>query len=418
MPSWNLVRSPLLAIFLIVAVDVLGLTIMIPLLPFYAEKMGASPTQVGWLIGIYAACQLFSGPMLGRMSDHMGRKPLLLVSQAGTFAGFLITAFAPSLWVLFMARAIDGCTAGNLSLAQAYISDVTRPEDRAKSFGIIGIAFGLGFLIGPAISGLLAKWDYRYPIFAAAALSATSILTTYLLLPSVTPGGAKTGTSPSGPGGKRLSLVQWGAYVEYFRQPALAAKLWQFLSFAFGFSMFIAGMPLVLERRLTWNGAPFGPEQVGYTWAFAGLLGICLQGPALGRLVKRFGERALNRAGFVGYACGYALLAFCHSIPMLALATLVTSIGGLVRPTLTSLITQATPREEQGVVLGLTQSLNSVALIVAPPLGGFLIEHGWLTTWGLAASAVAVVGLLLAAASRNELPESPSPVSSGQLRSS
>ena len=401
MSSWNLVRSPLLAIFLIVAVDVLGLTIMIPLLPFYAEKLGASPQEVGWLIGIYAACQLFSGPLLGRLSDHTGRKPLLLVSQAGTFVGFLITAFAPSLWILFVARAIDGCTAGNLSLAQAYISDVTEPKDRAKSFGIIGIAFGLGFLIGPAVSGLLAKYDYRYPIFAAAALSATSILTTYLLLPAVQPAGA--GRSASGPGGKRLSLVQWGAYVAYFRQPALASKLWQFFSFAFGFSMFIAGMPLVLERRLTWAAKPFGPEQVGYTWAFAGLLGILLQGPALGRLVKRFGERALNRTGFMGYTIGYALLAFCHSIPMLALATLVTSIGGMVRPTLTSLITQATPREEQGVVLGLTQSLNSVALIIAPPLGGYLIEHGWLTAWGLAASAVAFIGLMLASGSSEEL---------------
>jgi MFS family permease len=398
-----LVRSPLLAIFLIVAVDVLGLTIMIPLLPFYAEKLGASPQEVGWLIGIYAACQLFSGPLLGRLSDHTGRKPLLLVSQAGTFIGFLITAFAPSLWILFVARAIDGCTAGNLSLAQAYISDVTEPKDRAKSFGIIGIAFGLGFLIGPAVSGLLAKYDYRYPIFAAAALSATSILTTYLLLPAVTPAGA--GKGMSGPGGKRLSLVQWGAYVEYFRQPALATRLWQFFSFAFGFSMFIAGMPLVLERRLTWAAKPFGPEQVGYTWAFAGLLGILLQGPALGRLVKRFGERALNRTGFMGYTVGYALLAFCHSIPMLALATLVTSIGGMVRPTLTSLITQATPREEQGVVLGLTQSLNSVALIIAPPLGGFLIERGWLTAWGLTASAVAFIGLMLASGSPDELRE-------------
>jgi DHA1 family tetracycline resistance protein-like MFS transporter len=401
--SWTLLRSPLLAIFLIVAVDVLGLTIMIPLLPFYAEKLGASAEQVGWLIGIYAACQLFSGPLLGRMSDHTGRKPLLLVSQAGTFVGFLITAFAPSLWILFVARAIDGCTAGNLSLAQAYISDVTEPKDRAKAFGIIGIAFGLGFLIGPAVSGLLAKYDYRYPIFAAAALSATSILSTYLLLPAVTPAGAGKGTS--GPGGKRLSLVQWGAYVEYFRQPALATRLWQFFSFTFGFAMFIAGMPLVLERRLTWAARPFGPEQVGYTWAFAGLLGIFLQGPALGRLVKRFGERALNRTGFMGYTCGYALLAFCHSIPMLALATLVTSIGGMVRPTLTSLITQATPREEQGVVLGLTQSLNSVALIIAPPLGGYMIEHGWLTAWGLVASAVTFIGLILASGTSDELRE-------------
>src|SRR5687767_5215699 len=162
---------------------------MIPLLPFYAERMGASPIQVGWLIGIYAACQLVSGPFLGRLSDTTGRKPLLLVSQLGTCIGFLITAFAPNLWVLFFARAVDGMTAGNLSLAQAYISDVTRPEERAKAFGLIGIAFGVGFLVGPAVSGILSRWDFRLPIFAAAALSAASIATTWRLLPAVKPGG-------------------------------------------------------------------------------------------------------------------------------------------------------------------------------------------------------------------------------------
>src|SRR5271170_8396060 len=165
---------------------------MIPLLPFYAEKMGASPATIGLLIGTYAACQLISGPLLGRASDFTGRKPLLLVSQVGTFIGFLILAFAPSLWIVFIARVIDGATAGNLSLAQAYISDVTRPEERAKSFGVIGIAFGMGFLIGPAISGYLAKFDYRDPIFAAAALSATSILATYFLLPE-----ARTSQGPA-----------------------------------------------------------------------------------------------------------------------------------------------------------------------------------------------------------------------------
>src|SRR5215469_11886368 len=368
---------------------------MIPLLPFYAEKMGASPTEVGLLIGVYAACQLVSGPLLGRASDYTGRKPLLLLSQCGTLLGFLVMAFAPSLWVVFLARAIDGSTAGNLSLAQAYISDVTKPEERAKSFGIIGIAFGMGFLIGPAISGFLAKFDYRDPIFAAAALSATSILTTYLLLPGGSPAAAAAGAA-SGPGGRRLSLLEWGAYAEYFRRPPLARRLWEFLSFAFSFAMFTAGLPLFAERRLVWNGKPFGPVQLGYIWAFAGFLGLFLQGPALGKLVKRFGERRLNRVGFAGYAAGYAILAFSHSVPVLIAATIVTSIGTLVRPTLTSLITQEASREEQGVVLGLTQSLTSVAQILAPVLGGYMIERGVLTGWGLAASAFAVVGLALA----------------------
>ncbi len=372
--------------------DVLGLTIMIPLLPFYAEKLGASPFQVGLLLAVYAAFQLFSGPLLGRASDKTGRKPMLILSQIGTFIGFLITAFATSLPVLLLARAIDGATAGNLSLAQAYISDVTEPEHRAKSFGVIGIAFGLGFLIGPAISGVLAKYDYRYPIFAAAALSALSIVATSVLLPSAKPGPG----DGSGPAGRRLSLFDWGAYAQYFRRPDLSVRLLQFLAFAFSFAMFTSGLPLFCERRLTWNGMPFGPSQLGYAWAAAGFLGIFLQGPALGRLVKRYGEPSLNRVGFAGYVAGYALLAFCHSITMLAIVTVVAAIGGLVRPTLTSLITKTSSPEEQGVVLGLTQSITSVSQIAAPALTGSLVQGGYLTGWGLIASAVAFGGLVLA----------------------
>jgi MFS family permease len=391
--------SPLLPIFLIVAVDVLGLTIMIPLLPFYAEKLGASPFQVGWLIGIYAVCQLISGPLLGRMSDYMGRKPLLIVSQIGTFVGFIVTAFAPNLWILFLARAIDGSTAGNLSLAQAYISDVTKPEDRAKSFGIIGICFGLGFFIGPAISGFLARYSYRDPIFAAAALSFTSIMATTFLLPAMKPG-ASSKAKPTGPGGSRLSLVEWGAYAAYFRRPELAPRLFEYCAFALSFAWFVSGLPLFAERRFTYHGMPFGPVQLGYVWAFAGFLGILLQGPStMGPLVKRFGEKALLRAGFMGYAVGYLILAVAPNIPMLLVATVVISIGGLVRPIITSLITQATSREEQGVVLGLTQSLTSVAQICAPPIGGLLIEQHWLTSWGLVLTAIAALGLALASKS-------------------
>ena len=374
--------------------DVLGLTIMIPLLPFYAEKLGASPSQVGWLVGVYALCQLFSGPLLGRMSDHVGRKPLLIVSQIGTLIGFLITALAGTLWVVFLGRIIDGATAGNLSLAQAYISDVTKPEERAKSFGIIGIAFGLGFLIGPAISGLLSRFDYRLPILAAALMSFTSILATTFLLPSVK-NVHRVQSGPSGPGGRRLSLVQWGEYGRYFRQPGLGTLLVQFLVFTFSFAMFVSALALFVERRITWHGKPFGPEQTGYVWAYAGLLGIGLQGPALGRLVKRFGERALNRTGFAAYVLGYSMLAFAHSIPWLLLSTTVLALGGLVRPTLTSMITQETSREEQGTVLGLTQSLTSVSQIVGPPLAGLLIQHDLLTAWGLVVAAVALLGLAI-----------------------
>jgi len=198
-----------------------------------------------------------------------------------------------------------------------------------------------------------------------------------------------------GPGGKRVSLLQWGEYARYFRQPVLSRLLWQFFTFTFSFALFTSGFALFAERRLTWHGMPFGPEQVGYTWALAGFLGIFLQGPGLGRMVKKFGEANLSRAGFATYTVGYVILAFCYSVPMLILATTVSAFGSLVRPSLTSMITQAAPRQEQGVVLGLTQSLMSVSQIVGPPLAGFMIQHGLLTGWGLLAAMVTAAGLVL-----------------------
>lgn len=382
-------KSPLLPIFLIVAVDVLGLTLILPLLPFYAEKMGATPTEVGLLVAVYAACQLVSGPLLGQLSDRTGRKPLLLLSQFGTLIGFIILAYAHVLWVVFLSRIIDGVTAGNLSLAQAYIADVTEPENRTKSFAVIGVSFGIGFLIGPAISGFLSTFGYQYPIFAAAGLSATSILATYFLLPSVTPaeGGAST---------RRLRVLDWGAYSEYFKRPGLAPLLWQFFLYVFAFASFMSGFALFAERRYTWHGKPFGPREVGYVFAYVGLLGIILQGGLIGRLVKRIGEPKLATVGFAGGAIGLGILGFTHELPGLLIAAAISAFAmGSVRPVLTSLITQHARRDEQGVVLGLTQSLQSIAQIVAPVIAGFLIQHRFLTTWALFGAAIDASALLL-----------------------
>jgi MFS transporter, DHA1 family, tetracycline resistance protein len=383
-----LLKSPLLPIFLIVSVDVLGLTIILPLLPFYAEHYGASPAVVGLLVSLYAFCQLIAGPMLGRLSDHMGRRPLLLVSQVGTFIGFLILAYAHALWVIFLSRAIDGITAGNLSLAQAYISDVTQPENRAKSFALIGIAFGMGFLIGPGLSGFLSKFGYQYPIFVAAGLSATSILATYFLLPSVTPAVADTATP------RKFTVFDWGNYIRYFREPGLGPLLWQFFAFTFAFSMFMSGFALFAERRYRWHGQAFGPQQVGYVYAFLGLLGVILQGGLMGRLVKWVGEVNLARAGFLFGFVGLVALGFTYSIPLLLIAAALASAGtGTIRPTVTSMITQKAGRSEQGVILGLTQSLNSISAIAAPALAGFLIDHSLLSTWAVTAGVVCGIAL-------------------------
>ena len=386
-------RSPLFSIFLIVLVDVLGLTIILPLLPFYAESLGATPAVVGMLVSTYALCQLIAGPPLGHLSDRVGRKPLLLLSQVGTLTGFLVLAFAPALWVVFLARVIDGSTAGNLSLAQAYISDVTLPEERAKSFGMIGIAFGLGFLVGPAVSGYLAQFSNVYPILAAAGLSFTSIMCTYFLLPPVVPHPAPE--AEQGRGSRRA------AYIESFKDTQLGPMLWQFFAFTLAFSTLYSGFALFAERRFTHNSMPFGPKEVGYVFAFSGLIGALIQGGGMGSLVKRFGESRLVQMGFATMALGFALLSGAAQLLYLLIAIAFLTFGSaILRPSLTSLITTRAARHQQGMVIGLMQSLMSVAQIVAPIVAGLLIQKQHLTMWALAGSIFCAVGWSLIAAMR------------------
>ncbi|MGA8026861.1 MAG: MFS transporter [Bryobacteraceae bacterium] len=388
--------SPLLPIFLIVAVDILGFTIILPLLPFYSERLGASPAVVGTIVSIYAAFQLIAGPILGQLSDRVGRRPVLLISQAGTLVGFLILAFSTHVWMVFLSRAIDGATAGNLTIAQAYISDVTKPEHRTKSFAIIGVAFGFGFLIGPAISGFLAAWGYQAPIFAASALSLTSILCTFFLLPRREPIHEHDDASAAdpGPGGRRLSLISWGRYPGYFRVPGLGRLLMQWLLFSLAFSTFVSGFALFAERRYTWHGHPVGVTEVGYTFAFNGFLGMIMLGGVVGRMVKWIGDKNVVRLGFATSMLGYAAVGFTHTIPQLLAVIAFSSVGGAgLRPALTSLITQKAGRREQGVILGLTQSLTSVAQITAPVIAGILIDRHYLTTWAVWAGVLAGTAL-------------------------
>jgi MFS transporter, DHA1 family, tetracycline resistance protein len=393
-------RSPLLPIFLIVAVDVLALTIMLPLLPFYAEHFGASPSVVGVLVATYALCQLVAGPVLGQISDRVGRKPVLAVSQIGTFAGLLLLAWAPNLALVFVARVLDGLTAGNLSTAQAYIADTTAPKERARAFALIGIAFGIGFLVGPGASGYLTQhFGFRVPILGAAGLSFLSILGTTFLLPSASselPAPASHGEpGPAAPGGRRLRVLDWGAYAGYFRRPGLGALLLEFFLFTLSFAMFTSGIALFAERRYTLHGVPFGPREVGYVFMYSGFLGILVQSALRqGALVRAVREPRLVLLGFVTAAAGYALLGASHGITSLLVAATVASFGtGVLRPVLTSLISQRVERHEQGVVLGLNQSLMSVSLILGPLVAGALIDRHLLTTWALIAAAVMLAGV-------------------------
>jgi MFS family permease len=388
--------------FLIVLVDVLGFTIVIPLLALYAERFGASPLTATLIVSCYAVCSLIATPIIGKLSDTYGRKPLLMISQAGTCLGFIILGTSEALWMVFLGRILDGLTAGNLSIAQAYISDHTTPENRAKAFGIIGVAFGLGFMVGPALGGWLGAYSMHLPFLVAACLSACSILATYLLLPKEPPPKetAASETGPVGPGGKRPSAFDVAAYKDYFTRPGLRGLYLQYFLYTFAFSIFISGFALFAERRFVYgeHALPWTAKQVGYLFAFAGLVGIIWQGGVIGRLVKKYGEYNLCISGFIALITAYVLITF---VPMadwewMLGITVMNSFGnGVLRPVITSRITQAVGRHEQGVAIGISGSLSSLAMMMAPPTGGFLLEHGWLDAWPLVAAGVGALGFVV-----------------------
>lgn len=409
-PSTAGARAPLLPIFLIVLVDVLGLTIVLPLIAPYAEKFGATPFVASLLFPSYALCQMLAGPALGRLSDERGRKPILLASQLGTFVGFLMIAGAQSLWMVFAGRVVDGLTAGNLTVAQAYIADHTAPKDRARSFALIGIAFGLGFMLGPALGGALAHYSMSLPFYVAAGFSATSIACTATLLPR----DRRDRVAPSGdalPGGRRLSVFDVDQYVAYFKRPILGFVLGEFFLYLFAFSMFNAGFALLAERLYTWQGHAFHAREIGFVFALAGLVGATVQGGLLGRLVARLGERSLVPLGLVCLGAGYVLLGYVRPIAPLALATVVAAFGNsLLRPCLTSIVTQVSSREEQGVVLGLTQTLSSLATLGAAPLSGWLIGRAHLVLWGWVAGGFCAAALIAGRWGSRLVAHTPAPI--------
>jgi len=392
---------------LVVLVDVLGFTIVYPLLPFYAERFGASPLIATTLVSVYALCSLISTPVIGRLSDQFGRRRLLLLSQAGTCAGFIVLGRSEYLWMVFLGRILDGLTAGNLSTAQAYISDHTEPQNRAKAFGMIGIAFGIGFFFGPAMAGWLSGYGLHVPFLVAAGLSAGSMICTYTLLEPGAPGAQAPESSPratvAGPGGKRPGLFDLGTYLEYFKRPELGALYLQFFLFTFAFSAFMSGFALFAERRFTMaDGHPWTSREVSYLFAYTGFLGIILQGGLMGRLVKRFGEARLALAGFIAVVVAYLVLGFAETVAVLVAVSTMSAFGnGVLRPVITSLLTQRVGRHEQGVALGISGSLSSLAMTLAPPTGGSLLTNHWLVAWTLVPAIAAALGLFVALANRS-----------------
>ena len=360
-------RSPLLVIFITVFIDLVGFGIVIPVLPYYAEgtKFGATPSQVGVLFASYSLMQLIFAPVLGRLSDKHGRRPVLLVSLLGTSLGFFILGFATTLWMLFLGRIIDGISGGNISTAQAYIADVTTKENRAKGMGLIGAAFGLGFVFGPAIGGILSRWGINVPFFFAGGLALLNVLLLYFALPeTVTPDHPARVSAATG--------RSWQQVFAALREPALASVLTIYFLGIVAFSIMTASFSLFMMFRLGYDAF-----HNGWVFAYVGVISAVIQGGLIGRLVKTFGEPLLVIVGALLFAASLVAVPFVK--PSTGLITILiigaaTSIGqALSAPTLSSLASKSASVAEQGSVLGVMQSVASLARAVGPSLAAVLI---------------------------------------------
>jgi MFS transporter, DHA1 family, tetracycline resistance protein len=356
-------KKMLFSVILVVFIDLLGFSLILPLLPYYAKTFGANGFVTGVLVSSYAAMQLLGAPVLGRLSDRFGRRPVLLLSIFGTFIGFLLLGFATTLWMLFASRLIDGITGGNISVAQAYISDVTGPKDRAKGLGLIGAAFGLGFIIGPVTGGVLSQWGYAVPAFVAAGLAFINLLLVFFWLPeSLTP--EKRALMP-----EKQPSISMGALLVALQRPFTGSLLITRFFFGLAFAIFQSIFALYALTRFELTAV-----QTGYVLTYVGVLSVITQGFLVGRITNRFREDILIGISVIVMAFGLLGWAVAPTVLFLLIIMAPTAVaGGLLNTVLTSTLTKAVTTDEVGGIIGFSTSIESLTRVIAPTLGGYLL---------------------------------------------
>lgn len=376
-------NTRLLAIFLIVFIDLLGFGLILPLLPYYAETYGATATIVGLLVAAYAAAQLVGAPLLGRLSDRYGRRPVLMISVAGTMVGFLLLGLADPIgrtvagWidphsvnifiigVLFFSRILDGLTGGNITVAQAYITDVTDEQNRAKGLGLIGAAFGLGFVIGPAVGGALSHWGYSLPAFVAASISFINLVLIVGLLPESLSTEERAGFIS-----QNKPSITLKALLLALKRPKVGPLLYLRFFYGLAFATFQGIFSLFAQE------IGLSSQTTGFVLAYVGVLSVIVQGGLIGLLTRRFRENALLISGLWIMAVGLLAWAFTRQLWMLLLVLLPLAFaGGVLNTVLQSSITKSVTRQEVGGILGITTSLEAVTRVIAPSAGGLVLQN-------------------------------------------
>ncbi len=365
---------PLLVIFLTIFVNLVGFGIIIPLLPFYAETFGASPLVVGLLFAVFSLCQLVAAPILGDLSDRYGRRPILILSLIGTVVSFVMLALAQSLTMLFIARIVDGLSGGNISTARAYVADVTEPKDRSRAFGLIGAAFGLGFILGPGISALLAPISYTAPIWAAAGITLVATAMAFFWLPETV---HRTHAGTGMP--FRNLLVMMG-------RPVLRRVLLMDFAYWFAFAIFQTTFALFAAARFGFDAA-----RTAFFFAAFAVLGAVVQGVFIRTIVQRLGDKRTFMLGLVFAATGLVAATLTHTVAFFAISLVPLALGiGFGHPTMSSMISRAARAEEQGRVQGAASAVESLGRTIGPVWGSASLQR-----YGEASPYIAAAGFLI-----------------------
>lgn len=366
-------RLALIFLTLTAFLSTMGIGIIGPVLPFIVEEYLPNAANVatvmGWLLSSYAICQFLAAPALGALSDRYGRRPVLLICLFGSAVGYALFGWGGALWVLFLGRIIDGLTGGNFSVLSAYIGDVVKPEDRGRFFGFFGAAAGAGFILGPVIGGFAARWGYAAPLYLAAGVTLFNLVGDYLFLPESLDAENR---SP------HVGLTALNPFTQLRAVLALRQLRWLLLItflYALPFAVIQALSAVLIKDSLQWD-----PDHIGFVFLGIGIMDIAVQGGLVNWLLPRLGDVKTTMAGMVWTVIGYALFALLPSLPsvwVLIAAVLFFGLGsGLIEPALRGLLSQAAGPKEQGIVQGGSQSLQSLALVIGPLLGG-LVYTAW-----------------------------------------
>jgi DHA1 family tetracycline resistance protein-like MFS transporter len=375
------VTRPLLIIFLTIFVNLVGFGIIIPLLPFYAGTFGASPLVIGLLFAVFSLCQLVAAPALGDLSDKYGRRPILVFSLFGTVVSFVMLAMAHSVTMLFLARIVDGLSGGNISTARAYVADITEPKDRSRAYGLIGAAFGLGFIFGPALGGVLAVISYTAPIWAAAGITLVATAMAWVWLPET------VHRAHAGVGNPFRYLP------ELLRRATVGRMLVIDFVYWLAFAIFQTTFALFAARRFG-----FGATTTGYFFSGFGILGAIIQGGMIRPIVRRLGDKPTFMLGLVMGAFGLTAAALAHSVGLFTLALVPLAFGiGFGHPTVASLVSKVARQEEQGRVQGAASAVESLGRTIGPVWGNASLARFGESMPYLSAAALLLVTLLLTA---------------------